>query len=238
MDATSLLPEHDAESLVITKTKQPKEPEPFVNQGYFYWVVYCFLLGCACIAGDVLMPTYAVGTGRLGFESDALNLYFNVYVGPYGVWSLTNFVSFSNLPCTPNTTLYEAWGLPSGQCTNTIPSSYKGYVPVVGFWAYSVIFWCVSARCVTRKVSRWWLFLSFIMQGLSWQALFRICDERAAWVDSLNQRPLQVPYQTLQGDIGLAHAEAFKFADFLLTLVTIINGVAFVLVWASGIVLR
>lgn len=172
MDSSPLLP---ITSKPADAPEQPKLPErePFVG-----WVIVAsFGLVIACVVGDDMHQAYA--TGRAHTQVEQIPLAVWVHGSKISVHD--HYVSYADLPCTPNTTLYEAWGLPSGQCANTIPSSHDKKRDLLKLLYYSGCLWFIGLEYKTFCF-KFLCFLGLIAQVLATLQLEDIYQERNAWV--------------------------------------------------------
>lgn len=203
----ALLPISDSASKQEKKEQPPLPTKQCPSaMGPFLTLTLLFVLGVIFLSCDALKQQYAMATGHTQVE------HFRVDVRLYEsqVKSDGKSVSYSKIPCTPNTTLYEKWGLPSGQCSNAIPLAEDCYGLIIVFWGGGLFAWSVGAfnndeRCYWRM---FWV-VSCIVHAISMIALAFLHMDRVAWVESLNRHVTHVPYPTPEGGIGLLRTDSF-----------------------------
>lgn len=135
------------------------------------------MLGALLVVCDIFTQPYAIAvcyTQVEHFTTHALVHPFKVTVDEKSLW-------YSDLHCTPNTTLYEEWGHPSGQCDNAIPIA-KGLAGLALYWwAGGFLMWSLGAMRFKQNFICAWAF-SLMLHVLSMATFVELYTGRAEWV--------------------------------------------------------
>lgn len=122
---------------------QPQEqklnPNSSLTAPCFEALLVLFAFSIVFTLGDAFDPMYAVGTASTNV--DKVEFYF--YLWNDRLESAGHVIYFSELPCTPNTTFYEKWGRPSGQCDPGFPNFKIEYAVLMNVWAGGVFLPCI-----------------------------------------------------------------------------------------------